>query len=210
MPKKRGQGRPVSGKNAVGRERLLATTERLLRSMPTTRVTISRVAREAKVDAALVRYYFGDRIALLVAVVDKVTAHELRVRTGTDDPDPTVALAEHIGKTVRFVRSATFMHRLMIDELAQAGTEAARARVRAMNLDLVDFYRQLLRSDAGKELVPLDPLFLHLAVLGASDFVASAEPLIRELLPAGSDMETFAAGFEDFLVKLVLDGARKR
>ncbi len=31
IPKKRGQGRPVSGENDVGRERLLAATEKLLR-----------------------------------------------------------------------------------------------------------------------------------------------------------------------------------
>ena len=70
-PKKRGQGRPVSGENDVGRERLLAATEKLLRTMPPARVTIARIAQEAGVDPALVRYYFGNRAALLVAVVDE-------------------------------------------------------------------------------------------------------------------------------------------
>jgi AcrR family transcriptional regulator len=208
IPKKRGQGRPVSGKNDVGRERLLAATEKLLRNMPPARVTVLRVAQEANVDPALVRYYFGNRIALLVAVVDRVTAHALHGVQRKDEP--IVALADHIGKTVQFVRSTNFMHRLMIDELTQAGTKASRARVRAMNLDLVEFYRKLLRGDGGRELVATDPLFLHLAVLGASDFFSSAEPLIRELLPDGTDMEKLTAGFQKFLVKLVLDGMRKR
>jgi hypothetical protein len=53
-------------------------------------------------------------------------------------------------------------------------------------------------------------LFLHLAVLGASDFFSSAEPLIRELLPAGTDMDKLTEGFQAFLVKLVLNGLRKR
>ena len=207
-PKRRGQGRPVSGKNDVGRERLLATTEKLLRNMPPARVTVLRVAQEAQVDPALVRYYFGNRTALLVAVVDRVTAHALHGVQQLDEP--LVALADHIGKTVQFVRSANFMHRLMIDELTQAGTKASRARVRAMNLDLVKFYRKLLRSDRGRELVATDPLFLHLAVLGASDFFSSAEPLIRELLPDGTDMEQMTVGFQKFLVKLVLDGLRRR
>ena len=74
VPKKRGQGRPVSGGNDVGRERLLVATEKLLRTMPPARVTISRIAREANADPALIRYYFGNRAALLVAVVDRVTA----------------------------------------------------------------------------------------------------------------------------------------
>ncbi len=208
IPKKRGQGRPVSGENDVGRERLLAATEKLLRSMPPARVTMSRVAKEAKVDPALVRYYFGNRAALLVAVVDRVTAHGPHAVKRKDEP--LVALADIIGKTVQFVRSATFMHRLMIDELTQAGTEESRARVRAMNLGLVEFYRELLRSDGGRELVAVDPLLLFLAVLGASDFFSSAEPLIRELLPIGTDMEKLTLRFQKFLVKLVLEGLRKR
>lgn len=207
-PKKRGQGRPVSGDNDVGRERLLIATEKLLRTLPPARVTISRIAQEANADPALVRYYFGDRTALLVAVVDRVTAHAAR---GVQRADaPVDALADHIARTVQLVRRAPFMHRLIIDELAQAGSEESRSRVRAMNLDLVDFYRELLNADNGSELVATDPLFLHLAVLGASDFFSSAEPLIRELLPADTDMVKLTSDFQAFLVKLLLDGLRKR
>ncbi|NIJ07319.1 AcrR family transcriptional regulator [Sphingomonas vulcanisoli] len=207
-PNKRGQGRPVSGKNDVGRERLLAAAEKLLRIMPPARVTISRIAREANADPALIRYYFGSRAALLIAVVDRVTAHAERRAPGQDDP--TEVLADNIRKTVQFVRSAPFMHRLMIDELGQAGGEEARARVRDMNLDLVAFYRDLFDTDAGSELVGADPLFLYIAILGASDFFSSAEVLIRELMPEGTDMKKLTAGFQDFLAKLVIDGLRKR
>ena len=206
---RRRQGRPVSGENVGGRERLLAATEKLLRTMPPARVTIARIAQEANADPALVRYYFGDRAALLVALVDRITALETRSVQGRDEP--TVAgLAHHISKTVQFVRSAPFMHRLMIDELTQAGNEVSRARVRSMNLDLIDFYRDVLRVDDGAALTDADPLFLYLVVLGASDFFSSAQPLIRELLPEDADMDAVATRFEAFLIKLVLDGLRKR
>ena len=79
-----------------------------------------------------------------------------------------------------------------------------------MNLDLVDYYRTMLRADGGRELVETDPMFLYIAVLGVSDFFSSAEPLVRELLPEGTDMETVSADFQAFLVRLILDGLRKR
>jgi AcrR family transcriptional regulator len=208
IAKKRGQGRPVSGENDVGRERLLVATEKLLREMPPARVTISRIAREANADPALIRYYFGNRAALLVAVVDRVTAHPQRNVQPKDKP--TAALADHIARTVQLVRRAPFLHRLINDELNDVGTEETRARVRGMNLDLVEYYRQMLRADGGRELVEVDPLFLYVAVLGVSDFFSSAEPLIRELLPKGTDMETVSADFQAFLVRLILDGLRKR
>ena len=208
LPKKRGQGRPITGGNDVGRERLLVATEKLLRTMPPARVTISLIAREANADPALIRYYFGNRAALLVAVVDRVTAHPQRSVQGLDKP--ATALADHIARTVQLVRRAPFLHRLINDELEQAGTEESRARVRTMNLDLIEYYRQLLSADGGDELIEADPLFLYLTVLGSSDFFSSAEPLIRELVPAGTDMEQLSGGFQSFLAKLVLDGLRKR
>ena len=207
-PKKRGQGRPVSGKNDVGRERLLVAAEKLLRTLPPARVTIARIAQEANADPALVRYYFGNRTGLLVAVVDRVTAHGQLGAPRTDEP--AAVLADHIARTVQFVRSAPFMHRLMIDELAQGGSDESRASVRAMNQDLVAFYRDVLQADGGNALVETDPLFLHLAVLGASDFFSSAEPLIRELVPEGTDMDALTARFQHFVVRLFLDGLRKR
>ena len=208
LPKKRGQGRPITGGNDVGRERLLVATEKLLRTMPPARVTISLIAREANADPALIRYYFGNRAALLVAVVDRVTAHPQRSVQGLDKP--AAALADHIARTVQLVRRAPFLHRLINDELEQAGTEESRSRVRTMNLDLIEYYRQLLSADGGDELIEADPLFLYLTVLGSSDFFSSAEPLIRELVPAGTDMEQLSEGFQSFLATLVLDGLRKR
>lgn len=207
-PKKRGKGRPVSGKNDVGRERLLVATEKLLRTMPPARVTISRIAQEANADPALIRYYFGNRAALLVAVVDRVTAHPHRDTQPKDEP--AVALAGHIARTVQLVRRAPFLHRLINEELNDVGTEESRARVRDMNLDLVAYYRELLRLDGGQELIATNPLFLYVAVLGASDFFSLAQPLIRDLLPPGTDMAELTVEFQDFMAKLVLDGLRKR
>lgn len=206
-PQKRGKGRPVSGENDVGRERLLAAAEKLLRVMPPARVTISRIAQEANADPALVRYYFGNRAGLLVEVVDRVTAHPQRDVSPKNDP--TGALALHIAQTVQLVRRAPFLHRLINDELNDVGTEESRARVREMNLDLIEFYRNLLKSDGGKELTEVNPLFLYLVVLGSSDFLSSA-PVIRELLPKGTNMDELTEGFQKFLTKLVLDGLRKR
>ena len=206
--KKRRQGRPVTGGNDVGRERLLVATEKLLRTMPPARVTIARIAQEADADPALIRYYFGNRAALLVAVVDRVSAHAERRPPRTDEP--VVALADHIVQIVQLNRRAPFLHRLINDELNDVGTEQTRDRVREMNTDVIAFIRALLDADRGKEFVAADPLLLYIAILGASDFFSSAEPLIRDLLPADTDMGELTAEFQAFLVRLVLDGLRKR
>ena len=207
-PIKRTKGRPVSGDNDVGRDRLVAAAEALLKILPPARVTISRIAQEAGVDPALVRYYFGDRTKLLMAVADRVTAKASH--TGPRALAPQAALIEHIRKTLAFVRSAPFMHRLMIEELTDTGTEDTKAHVRQMNFDLVSFYRELLQADGGETLRSVDPLFLHLVILGTSDFFTSADPLITQLMPADTDKDELAAQFNSFLVDLLLHGLKPR
>ena len=62
---RRRQGRPLGGEAAVGRDSVLSAATRLIQDQPPAQVTIAAVAREAHVDPALVRYYFGSREALL-------------------------------------------------------------------------------------------------------------------------------------------------
>ena len=59
---------------------------------------------------------------------------------------------------------------------------------------LIAFYRLVLRADAGETMQNVNPLFLHLMVLGAGEFFASPEPLIRELVPANTAMDKLAVG----------------
>jgi len=204
---KRRQGRPVSAKAGVGREGVLAAAIRLLQTLPPNHVTIIAIAREAGVDPALIRYYFGNREALLLAAVKRIAE--------TGDPLPATdrpidALREHIHRTFRFTRSAKYMQRLMIEELDSAHASEVLENVREWNLGPVEFYEAIQQSDAGKELAPFDALFLHLAVIGISDFFVSGAPLVRLLAPPGTDMAELDKRYQAFVTQLLLNGLRKR
>jgi len=49
-----------------------------------------------------------------------------------------------------------------------------------------------------------------LTIVGLFDFFVSAEPVVRQLVPKGTDMKALAARYEDFVTDLVLSGIRKR
>jgi AcrR family transcriptional regulator len=204
--RKRSQGRPAV--NVVGRDSVLEAAKKLLHDLPPARVTISAIAREAGIDPALVRYYFGNRDNLLLAVVDLMLAgvpHHVRA-----DADAIATMEERIRGTLSFTRSAKQMNRLMIDELANSKSPQVRERQRVMNIAAADAIGKLMDRDHGATLTKVDPLFLHIALIGIFDFFVLAQPLIRNLVPEGTDMEELAHRFEDFVVRLVLDGLRKR
>ena len=203
---KRGKGRP--GDNSVGREALLATAKRLIEVMPPARVTISLIAREAGVDPALVRYYFGNRENLLFEVAKQIGAEANR--PPPDEGDPLELLADMIHNTFRFTRSAKHMQRLMIEELDSATSAEVREKMREWNRQPLSNYAKLQELDVEGALRQFDPLFMHLAVVGISDFFASGAPLVELLVPAGTDMAELGRQYEEFVTRLLTDGVRKR
>jgi len=203
---KRGQGRPVQ--DAVGREKVLETATTLVQSLPPARVTLSLIAREAGVDPALIRYYFGDRTRLLLAVVERLLAEAPAEGPGSSEP-PAV-FERRIRHAARFTRSTKHVHRLMVDELADAKSARTRQLQGQMNQRAVDGYADLMMRDGGRTLRKVDALFLHLALVGVFDFFVSAQPVVRNLVPERTDMDALGAAFEDFIVDLFLKGLLKR
>ena len=205
--RKRKQGRPMAAQDAVGREGLLVAAAQLLQALPPAQVTATAIAREAGADPALIRYYFGSREALLLEVVKRLTSGEDEIDRSAD---PVRAIEERIHAVFRFTRSAKHMQRLMIEELDVARSPEVRESVAVWNRVPIDFYDQVRGEDGGEELAPFDSLFLHLAVIGISDFFVSGAPLVEMLAPPGTDMAELGRRYEAFVTRLLLDGLRKR
>ncbi|MGZ3270306.1 MAG: TetR/AcrR family transcriptional regulator [Croceibacterium sp.] len=205
---KRGKGRPTASQSGVGREALISAARDLLQELPPTQVTSTAIARRANADPALVRYYFRNRENLLFEVAKQIGAEANR--PPPDEGDPIQLLADMIHGTFRFTRSAKHMQRLMIEELDSASSAEVREKMREWNRQPLSNYAKLQELDAEGKLRKFDALFMHLAVVGISDFFASGAPLIKLLVPPGTDMEELGRQYEEFVTRLVTDGLRNR
>lgn len=205
---RRSKGRPVAASAGVGRDALIKAARDLLQELPPEQVTATAIARRAGGDPALVRYYFGNRTKLLLEV-----AQQIGGETHTQPPEsgnPPELLADFIDATFRFTRSARNMQRLMLNELDSGSSGEVRESVRQWNRVPVDHYAAIKALDDDGELIDFDPLFLHLAVVGISDFFITGGPLVKLLTPEGTDMDDLAQRYEEFVKRLLLDGLRKR
>lgn len=208
--KPRKRGRPgSSGDQNVGREGLVAATRRLLMVLPPSKVTTAAIAREAGVDPALIRYHFDDRQHLLLAVVEAMLA-DTRPTAPKLDAKPAERLAGRARAAMQLARSAHSMQRLMVEELASAKSPEIRARISAMNAGAISNFAGLFAQENPDPLVDADPLFVFMALIGLAEIFVTAEPLIRPLVPAGTDFSELTDRYTDFMVKLVLDGLRPR
>jgi len=200
---KRARGRPVGDSDqTVGRESLIAAARRLLAVEAPSKVTTASIAREAGVDPALVRYHFGDRLHLLLAVVE-----DLLVSNPVGRPPAGASTAERLEKQVRvamrLARSARSMQRLMVEELGSAKSPEIRARLSAMNGVAITNMANII-NDGAEDADPIKPLFLFIALIGMVEFFVAAEPMIVPQIPSNVDFDTLTDQYTDFVSRLLV------
>jgi AcrR family transcriptional regulator len=193
----------------VGRQAIIAAASQLLERLPPHQVPNVVIARKAGVDPALVRYYFGNREELLIAVVEHLLA---TWAAGHPPPDAPVAeqLSAHIADMFEFSCRVRSMQRLMIDGCAEAKSPDVRERVRELNASAVQNYARFLQLRGKNAESSTDPLFLHVAVIGLCEFFAAAQAMIVPLAPKDISPRELARRYETFIRRLVLDGLRSR
>jgi TetR/AcrR family transcriptional regulator len=206
---KRTPGRPNAVDAGDAKEVILQAACRLLRDNLPAKVTNSMIAREAGADPALIRYYFGDRSSLLMAVAEQLMKSTRGPAPGTP-MDAEQFLRWRIGQTLRFARSARSMQRLMVEELAESSSPEVREAVRERNGALVAHYREIIENQIGEEIVDVDPLFLHVAILGVCEFFTAAQSVVLPLTEPGTAPKELADRYQQFVTDLFLNGLRKR
>ena len=206
---KRTPGRPNAADAGDAKEAILQAASRLLKDKLPAQVTNSMIAREAGADPALIRYYFGDRSSLLMAVAEELMKSVREPPPGSP-MDAEQFLDWRVGGTLRFARRARSMQRLMVDELAESSSAHVREAVRQRNAGLVARYADILKNQIGDEIVEVDPLFLHAAILGVCEFFTAAQAVILPLAEPGTDPIDLADRYQAFVIDLFLNGLRKR
>jgi len=210
--RKRAQGRPNEGKNAVGPDLLLRAARELLAKLPPAQVTRAALARHAGVDPNLIRYYFKDRDSLLLAVIDEIMNEESeRAARVAAAGGPVERLRAQVRQLVDFHQRHPYFHRLLVEEIATLKSQRARQVMQRLNQMTVKLYGAIFREGVkDKSLRALDPVFVHIAVVGACEFFMSSKLLLEDAFGKGAGPADHAQRFADTVVRFLVDGARQR
>ncbi len=160
-----------AAKNATADKLLVAASE-LMIERSSIEVSLSDIAQKSGVNAALVKYHFGNKDGLLLALLARDAATEVaNLEYLLAQPiAPTAKLKLHIGGIIRAYRQFPYMNRLTHYLLHESTPEAADEVSKFFVAPLLDFHRRLLAEGikAG-EFRDIDPVLFYTSLIGACD-----------------------------------------
>jgi AcrR family transcriptional regulator len=163
--------KPAGGRNATA-EKLLGAASELMIERSSIEVSLSDIAQKSGVNAALVKYHFGNKDGLLLALLARDAATELsNLEYLLAQPiTATAKLKLHIGGIIRAYHRFPYMNRLIHYLLHEATAEAADEVSKFFVAPLLDFHRRLLAEGrAGGEFRSVDPVLFYTSLIGACD-----------------------------------------
>jgi AcrR family transcriptional regulator len=178
--------RSAASPDFSAREQLLDTASRLMSDRHSIDVSLSEIAEHSGLNSALVKYYFGNKDGLLLALVEREAAVALRdVRTLLElELSPTEKLRKHIAAIINNFFRRPYLNRLLHSLLDERNSETRSARQvqRFFVKPLLALQEQLLAQGVrAGEFRQIDPVLFYVSVLGACDHLFNARYALRSM-----------------------------
>lgn len=209
---KRGQGRPPQADADLRRANILAATRVLLKERSPAKITRFDIGRAAKVDPALIRYYFGDKSMLFREVI-RECIDDLRRRRNALPAGGTTAekLRARLKVWLDFFSETPHFHELVIEEVFFGEANEARDLlsqfVQRVYPDLEALVKTGIREG---DLRSVEPRFVYIALIALCEFFVTAAPLVEELFGVDRMDKRLIGSYGDFAADLLVEGLKRR
>lgn len=207
---RRQAGRP-SERDSVGRDAILQSAIQLLRHKSAEQLTLSDVAALAKVDRALVRYYFRDKTGVLKSVAVEVL-NELQGRSQamfTQRGSLEEKIRMRLELLIDVMQEMPQFADLVFKEvyIAEEGTESDEGIAQSVVDRGLALTRVLIDSSEVDAVGhAADPRFLHLMMLGACVFYANSQPLLQRMFGDLSPERNLTGDYIEFVTRMLMRG----
>jgi TetR/AcrR family transcriptional regulator len=186
------------------RDLLLATASGIMREGDIVDVSLSDLSCRSGLNSALVKYYFGNKAGLLLALLERDMADILRAVDALlgKDMEPEAKLRRHMDAVVDTFFRVPYIHRLLMRLIRESEPDEAQRLADSYLKPLLAAYERLI-SDGVEAGVfrAVDPQLFYFTVIGAADRFFSARLVLRHC----SDTDVLdRAHLNDFVVAGIL------
>ncbi|MBR0776414.1 TetR family transcriptional regulator [Bradyrhizobium diazoefficiens] len=159
------------GKNSTA-EKLLVAASELMIERTSIEISLSDIAQKSGANAALVKYHFGNKDGLLLALLARDAATEVtNLEYLLSQPiTSTAKLKLHIAGIIRAYYRFPYMNRLIHYLLHESSAASADEVSKFFVAPLLDFHRRLLDEGVSRgEFRATDPVLFYTSLIGACD-----------------------------------------
>lgn len=191
------------------REQLLEAASEIMREGDTIDLSLSELSLRAGLNSALVKYYFGNKNGLMLALLDRDMSKivvEIGALVAKDMP-PEEKLRRHISAVIDTYYNFPYLNRLIMRMVRDAAPiEAARIAERYLK-PLSDAYDILIAEGvkAGK-FRPVDPQLFYFSVTGAADRFFSARLVLRHCYDQHDISPEMRDDYREHTIELIMRG----
>lgn len=199
--------RKVEEIKASSREALLSSACAIMTERSTIDISLSDIAKHSGLNSALVKYYFGTKQGMMLALVEDVLSRSLeRLEELIEmDMSATEKLKLHVKAIITIYFRFPFINRLIHDLFADpiAGPEVAAK----ISKPLAETQRQLLEQGiATGEFKPVDPMMFYFIILGACDHLFFGQHIMRVAFGVNSIDDELRRRYTKTLLDLIMGG----
>ena len=195
------------------KDRLMAAAREIMIERNAVEFSLQDVAARSGLNSALVKYHFGNKDGLLLAILERDAEQSLKQvdRLVARDMTATKKLAAHMAGIIDTYFHKPYMNRLVHMLIHERGDEASTAVLRFFVEPLAGYQRMILEQGVKSgEFKEVDPGFFYHAVGSACDALFRWHPEARRIWGVATITDAQRRRYADFVVDLVLNGLVRR
>ena len=198
-----------AGDNAKARDQLIEAASQIMREGDTIDLSLSELSLRAGLNSALVKYYFGNKNGLMLALLDRDMGNivfSLGALLAKDIP-PEEKLRIHIGAVIDTYYAFPYLNRLLM-RMVRDSAPVEAARIADLYLKPISKVYDALIAEGVKagKFRNIDPQFFYFTVTGAADRFYSSRLVLRHCYNQDDFNENMRDAYREHSIDLIMRG----
>lgn len=191
------------------RSELMAATSALMIERDSVDISLSEIAGRARSNVALVKYYFGNKDGLLIALLERDVqgAIEALERLIATDAPALWKMQHHVSGLLRTYHQYPYLNRLVRSVIRDSSPERAKDLAQRLVGPICEFYEALIDQGVSEGTFRrVDPMLMYFSAVGACDQLFSARGVLKALFDVDDIDDNLRRRFIDHTVALLTQG----
>jgi AcrR family transcriptional regulator len=189
--------------------KLLVAAGDLMTEKNSVEISLSDIAQRSGINAALVKYHFGNKEGLLLALLARdAKAEMVNLEYLVDQPiSPTEKMRLHIAGIINAYYRFPYLNRLIHVLLNESGPATSREVVNFFVKPLLDLQRRVLEEGvAAGEFRKVDPVLFYIGLVGACDHLFYRRRSLSDAAAIGAVTDDVRRRYIAHTIEMTLGG----